>query len=199
MDDKGYIYITSTGYDPELGWDLKDPDLNDPPTLGACMPNIREQVVPGDHIFVVSGKIPQVSQFVMGGFEVAEKLKSMVEAYWRFPSLRLRKGDDGQILGNIVISADGKQHPLDTHRTFNFEKRIRNYVIGKDPIALRSSEEIDLGRKESLPVLQEVLGKKGDRPIKVIGRWSRLDKGQITLIRDWLEDLRIRADVGRMA
>lgn len=196
MDSKGYIYITSSGFDPELGMGLSDPHFGDPPTLGACMPNIREQVGTGDHIFVISGKVPQASQLVMGGFEVAEKLNSMVEAYWRFPSLRLHKDSDGHITGNIIVSPDGYQHSLDSHRPFNFERRIKNYVIGKNPIVLRSSEEMDLGRQETLPILREVLGKKGESPIKVVGRWSRLDKKQIIMIRDWLEDLRVRADAG---
>jgi len=36
---KGYMYITSTGYDPERGKSINDPYLGDVPTLGACMPN----------------------------------------------------------------------------------------------------------------------------------------------------------------
>ncbi len=36
MTIKGYIYITSTGYDPEHGKSLKDPYLGDVPTLGGC-------------------------------------------------------------------------------------------------------------------------------------------------------------------
>ena len=199
MEEKGYMYIAATGFDPEHGRDLEDPYLNDTPTLGACMPNIREQVVQGDHIFVVSGKVQQASQLVLGGFEVAEKLDSMLDAYARFPALRLHEGIDGLKRGNIVILPDGRQHPLDRHNPETFQRRIKNYVVGRNLIALKSHEEITLGRKETLPVLREVLGKEGASPIKVIGRWSKLDKGQIITIRDWLEDLKIRADLGRVA
>ena len=199
MERKGYIYITSTGYDPEHGKDLEDPYLGDTPTLGACMTNIREQVVPGDHIYVVSGKVRQDSQLVLGGFEVAEKLSSMLEAYDRFPELRLHYGSDGRKWGNIVITADGNQHPLDSHNPDTFERRIKNYVVGKNLIALRSKEEIELGRRETLPVLQSILGREGDSPIKVIGRCSKLNTGQIVTLRDWLEDLKVRADLGRIA
>ncbi len=199
MEHKGYIYITSTGYDPEHGKDVEDPYLGNSPTLGACMTNIRDRVVPGDHIFVVSGKVRQDSQLVLGGFEVAEKLSSMLEAYDRFPELRLHYESDGQRRGNIVIDADGNQHPLDSHNPDTFNRRIKNYVVGKNLIALRSKEEIALGRRETLPVLRSVLGREGDRPIKVIGRWSKLSTGQIVVLRDWLEDLKVRADLGRTA
>ena len=72
---KGYIFITSSGYDPERGKHLKDPFLDgDVGSLGACMPNIRKRVQPGDHIFVVSGRIKEAPQYVVGGFEVQEKM-----------------------------------------------------------------------------------------------------------------------------
>ena len=50
---------------------------------------------------------------------------------------------------------------------------------------------------ETLPVIREVLGRDGLMPINVIGRCSRLGEDQVLLIRDWLEDLKIRADSGR--
>src|SRR4051812_9692957 len=121
---KGYIYITSSGYDPEKGKNLKDPYLGEPPTLGACMPNVRRQVVPGDQIFVISGKIADAPQYIVGGFEVAEKIDALA-AYRRFPNLRLRQLDDGQVEGNIIVTSQGAQHPLDTHSTFT--SRIQNY------------------------------------------------------------------------
>jgi hypothetical protein len=165
MTIKGYIYITSTGYDPEHGKSLKDPYLGDVPTLGACMPNIRRQVSPGDHIFVVSGKIPGAQQTVMGGFEVAEKLESMNMAFDRFPALRLHRGEDGQLRGNIIVTAEGKQHPLDTHSSESFQERIKNYIIGRAPVVIRTAAEIAQGRVETLPVLREVLGRDGRNPI----------------------------------
>ena len=199
MSIKGYIYITSTGYDPEHGKDLEDPYLEGVPTLGACMPNIRRQVLPGDHVFVVSGRVPQASQLMLGGFEVAEKLVSMLDAYHRFPSLRLHRGNDGQKRGNIIVLPDGKQHPLDNHSPDTFRERIKNYVVGRNPIALKTDNEISLGRRETLPILRQVLGKAGPTPIKVIGRWSKLDKDQAFFIRDWLSDLKARADDWRIA
>lgn len=199
MAIKGYIYITSTGYDPEHGKDLEDPYLEGLPTLGACMPNIRRQVVPGDHVFVVSGKVPQAPQLVLGGFEVAEKLASMVEAYYRFPSRHLRRATDGRRLGNIICFPDGSQHSLDTHNPDTFSERTKNYIVGRNPVSLRTDREIYLGRHETLPVLQQVLRKDGPTPIKVIGRWSKLDREQVVFIRDWLIDLKARADAWRTA
>ena len=69
----GKIFITSSGYDPQLGRHVKDPYLGPNASLGACRPDFRRQVNKGDHIFVISGKLPNVRQFVMGGFEVAAK------------------------------------------------------------------------------------------------------------------------------
>lgn len=40
----GKIFITRSGYDPQLGKHVKDPYLGDCPTLGACRPDIRKQL-----------------------------------------------------------------------------------------------------------------------------------------------------------
>jgi len=85
----GKIYITRHGYDPEKGKLVKDPYLGPSHTLGACRPDIRKTLHRGDHIFVISGKIPDSSQFVMAGFEIESKIPA-VEAYRLFPELRLR-------------------------------------------------------------------------------------------------------------
>lgn len=69
----GKIFITSTGYDPELGKAVSDPYLGDPPTLGACRPDIRKKLQIDDHIFVISGKVQGHSQFIMAAFQVDEK------------------------------------------------------------------------------------------------------------------------------
>jgi hypothetical protein len=185
--NKGYMYITSTGYDPERGKAINDPYLGDVPTLGACMPNIRRAVVPGDHIFLVSGSIRDVQQFVVAGFEVAEKIEAD-EAYERFPRLRLHIDKNGNKRGNIILDKRGKQSPLDSHD--GFENRIHNYIVGRDPIVLTQPGEIVRGRAETMAVLHEVFSKEGLAPINVIGRCSRLDENQINQIRNWL--LRIK-------
>lgn len=40
----GKIFITRTGYDPQLGKHVKDPYLGPCPTLGACRPDVRKQL-----------------------------------------------------------------------------------------------------------------------------------------------------------
>ena len=120
----GKIFITRSGYDPQVGKHVKDPYLGDQPTLGACRPDIRQKLTSGDHIFVVSGKTVGVEQFVMGGFEVESKIPATA-AYKLFPEQRLRLRDDGQLSGNIIVDAAGKQHPLDDHSSF--DKRIVRY------------------------------------------------------------------------
>jgi hypothetical protein len=186
---KGYIYTTRGGFDPERGKKLKDPYLGDQPTLGACMPNIRRQVVQGDHIFLVSGKIKDVSQFVMAGFEVAERLDAMI-AYDLYPQHRLRQLENGEITGNIIITAKGKQHPLDTHDPTTFASRIKNYVTGRDPLVLTSPREIQSGRDDTNYVLSYVLGKKGRSPKEIMGRCSKLDERQIRELRDWMASIK---------
>jgi hypothetical protein len=180
---KGYIYITSTGYDSEKGKPINDPYLGDTPTLGACMPNVRRRVVPGDHIFLISGRIPQVQQFIVGGFEVAEKLHA-TEAYALFPKLRVHLDKNGEKIGNIIVDSNGKQNPLDTHD--GFDQRVEDYIVGRNPIVLAQPSEIARGRIETMDILRKVLHKDGTAPINVVGRWSRLDEAQIEEIRRWL-------------
>ena len=187
---KGYLFITRSGYDPQRGKHIKDPYLGDTPTLGACRTNIRRYVTEGDHIFVVSGKIKKVPQYVIGGFEVAEKLNA-IAAYHRYPHLRLRELGDGQLDGNIIVNSKGKQHYLDNHSSF--ERRIEDYIVGRDPVVLTSDNEIDNGRQETLEVLRTVLSKTGDSPFNMIGRgYTKLDEDQIMALRQWL--YRIRAE-----
>lgn len=59
----GKIFITSKGYDPQLGKHVNDPYLGPEASLGACRPDFRRQVKKGDHLFVISGKLPNVRQF----------------------------------------------------------------------------------------------------------------------------------------
>ena len=94
---KGYIYSMFAGADPGKGWVLTDPIFQPKPTLGACVTNIRRLVVPGDYIFVVSGRIPDVRQYVVGGFRVEQKIDALA-AYKQFPENRLRESERGVLL-----------------------------------------------------------------------------------------------------
>jgi hypothetical protein len=189
---QGVVFITRSGYDPEKGKHIKDPYLGSIPSFGACRPDIRRRVVPGDHVFLISGKVQEsVQQFVIGGFSVSEKL-DVLKAYSRFPEQRLHTRSDGQLTGNVVIDPSGEQHALDTHKAETFSKRIENYIVGKDPIALVTPREIERGRQETLGVLQRVLGKSGDSPIKVVGRWgSWLTEEQVGFVRAWLQSIKL--------
>jgi hypothetical protein len=184
---KGYAFITSSGYDPEKGKNVKDPYLGPTPTLGACMPNIRRWVVPGDHIFVISGKLPGIPQYIIGGFEVADKIDA-IAAYKMFPDLRLHLRGDGQIGGNIIVTSGGKQHPLDEHKSF--ANRIKNYVVGRDPLALTAPHEIATGRAESVEILRAVFERFGTTPYNIIGRCSKLNEKQVREIREWLRSVK---------
>jgi hypothetical protein len=184
----GKIFITRSGYDPQLGKHVKDPYLGPCPTLGACRPDIRKQLERGDHIFVISGKIPELNQFVMGGFEIESKVPA-IEAYRMFPDLRLRRLDDGQLTGNIIVTADGRQHELDDHNSF--DQRIKNYVVGTNLISLTTQDEISEGRRQTLDALRDILQKKGDSPFDIVGRFgTRLTEKQVIQLREWLEALK---------
>jgi hypothetical protein len=186
---KGYTYIVSTGYDPEKGRHVKDPYLGEIPTMGACMPNIRKRLEPGDFIFPVSGKIKGINQFIMGGFEVAEIIDA-TQAYKRFPEQHLRKREDGQLDGNIIFDEKGNVHPLDTHK--NAAARRENYIVGNgNSIVLRTSEEIARGRAKTMEIFQLLFGKSGQKPIDILGRGGRkLDEQQIADLIKLLQSLK---------
>src|SRR5882762_8162301 len=90
----GKIFITQSGYDPELGRQVKDPYLGPQPTFGACRPDIRRQLTVGDHIFVISGKIKGANQFVLGGLEILSKIDAR-DAYRQIPEQRLKLAKNG--------------------------------------------------------------------------------------------------------
>jgi len=182
----GKIFVTTSGYDPEKGKDVKDPYLGPTPSLGACRPDIRRQLEIGDQIFVVSGKVRNVDQFVIGGFEIAEKI-SVLEAHERFPDQRLRMGDDGQVTGNVIVDASGKQHELDHHPKKRFDKRIENYVVGCNPMVLATSEEVAEGRRRTLEILRDVFDLKGNSIRELLGRCRSMTEEQVLKLRDHLE------------
>src|SRR5262245_28408577 len=103
---KGYIYTMFAGADPGRGWRLTDPIFGKVPTLGACVPNVRRAVAIGDYVFNISGRVPGVRQYVVGGFEVDEKISALA-ALSRFPENKQLRLDDGTLQGNIIVNSDG--------------------------------------------------------------------------------------------
>jgi hypothetical protein len=185
----GKIFVTGSGCDPVVGKHIKDPYLGPQPSLGACRPDFRRQVQKGDHIFVVSGKVRDFSQVVLGGFEVVEKI-SAIEAYERFPEQRLRLLPNGEVTGNVVVSAEGKQHALDHHDRSTFGRRIENYLVGANPIALLTPEEIEEGRLWTLEILQEVFEKKGNSIREIMGRGRNMTEIQVDKLRKLLDEVK---------
>jgi hypothetical protein len=186
----GKIFITRSGYDPQLGRHVKDPYLGDKPTLGACRPDVRRQLKVGDHIFVISGKVPVAPQFVMAGFEIELKIDAK-EAFKLFPEHRLRMRSDGQLTGNVIVNDGGMQHELDNHS--GFDRRIPNYVVGTNLVSLRTDEEIAAGRAETLLALREILGKDGNSPHEIVTRFgTTLSEKQVIALRDWLASIKAK-------
>lgn len=186
---KGYVFV-SPGSDPGLGKPLADPIFGKRTTMGACRPDLRRLVRPGDHIFVVSGSSRGVSQYIIGGFAVDEKIDALV-AHARFPEHRLRM-EDGIKEGNIIVDEEGRHHPLDHHS--NFERRIRNYIVGRDQVFLQRPAEVDLGRDRTLEILREAFDKPwAHRVREIIGRNARLNEKQIAKIRSALREIKAEA------
>ncbi len=190
----GKIFVTSSGYDPEKGKDVKDPYLGKNPSLGACRPDFRERLQKGDHIFVVSGKVWNVNQFVIGGFEIDEKI-SAIAAYERFPEQRLSLLPDGQVSGNIIVDDYGRQHELDHHD--QFARRIENYIVGRNPIALLTLEEMAEGRRQTLEILRDVFGIKGNSIRELMGRNRNLSEKQVEKLRNHLDAVKKAASQTR--
>lgn len=186
---KGYIYTMYRGADPGFGWGMTDPIFGKVPTLGACMPNIRRLVVPGDWIFTISGRVDGVQQYCVGGFQVREKIHAL-EAFQRFPEKRLKMRQDGTVSGNIIVNSKGEHHKLDDHD--NFASRVENYIVGKNPLELRTTQQIEDGRAETMDVLQDVFDADGSQPSDILGRWRRVDADQIEILSGWLRDIRGR-------
>jgi hypothetical protein len=185
-----YIYTLYEKADPSRGWIMNDPIFEGSrPTLGACVPNLRSAVRQGDWIFAVSGRMKGEKQFVVGGFKVVEKIDQLA-AYDRFPENRLRRAENGQLVGNVIVDANGEQHPEDTHD--NFANRIKNYLVGGEPVFLTEPKAFEIAKEETLPVLSRILGKEGARVFDLIGRQRKLTDEQSEELRSWLESVRSR-------
>jgi hypothetical protein len=110
-------------------------------------------------------------------------------AYTRFPENRQHAGPDGKPLGNVIVLEDGSRNPIDYHK--NFENRVDNYIIGRDPIMLETPEEIRRGRAETVTALNEIFQTKGDTVFKIIGRGGRrLNENQVEQMRQWLSGIK---------
>lgn len=187
MGIKGYIYTMFKGADPGEGWDMTDPIFGKVTTMGACRPDIRRVVEPGDQIFVISGRVEGVQQYVVGGFAVGEKTTQLA-AYGKFPQNRQWRDQDGTLHGNVIVMPDGTQNPEDYHT--KFENRVDNYIVGRDPVVLETPDEIRRGREETLDTLKKIFKRDGKRVFDIIGRSRRLSGDQIEQVRRWLSGIK---------
>ena len=177
------------GADPAVGWKMTDPIYGKTPTLGACMPNIRKAVEKGDYIFSISGRVKDIQQYIVGGFKVDEKINAL-SAYERIPENRMRISPDGKLEGNIIIDEKGNHLEIDYHS--NHEKRIENYIIGKDAIVINDESEVKKAREETLSFLNNLFSKNEDSISKIVARWRKLNEGQIDELLTWMGDIKKR-------
>lgn len=188
-----YIFV-SPGSDPGAGLPLVDPILSSPrPTMGTCRPDLRRMVRPGDHIFVVSGSRGSTfRQYVIGGMQIDGKLQDQIEALRQIPENALTF-NGVQKSGNIIALPDGSQHPRDRHT--NFENRIKNYILGSNPVMLETQQEVALGRERSVDILSDLFARSGSRIQQVMGRSRKLSDAQALRLRQALEDIKREARV----
>lgn len=184
-----YVYITSSGTDPGAGSVLDDPLFGPVPTLGACVPNLRRHVTRGDWMFVVSGRRSNLQQYLIGGLRVAEKI-SAIAAYQRFPEYRMRRQEDGTVVGNVPVNEFGEKHELDGHPNDGFDRRIENYLVGDRAVQLVGDAEIALGRERTLNFLSDLRAKRANRIFDAIGRASRLNDGEVERMLAWFDDVK---------
>ena len=76
---------------------------------------------------------------------------------------------------------------LDHHEKETFGERIENYLVGTNPIALLTLEEIAEGREQTLDILREVFDMKGDSIRDLMGRGRNMTEEQVLKLRALLE------------
>lgn len=160
--------------------------------MGTCRPDLRRMVKPGDHIFVISGSLGRTHrQYVIGGMEVDTKLRDQIEALEAHPENALNF-DGRQKSGNIIVTAEGVQHPRDNHS--NFKERIKNYVEGRNAVVLQSAREVELGRERSVDILADIFDRVGSiRMQQIVGRHRKLSDEQADRLRRALLDIKREA------
>lgn len=83
----------------------------------------------------------------------------------------------------------GNQHRLDSH--LSFERRIENYIVGRNPLVIAAPKAIARGREGTLRELSRILGREGKSPFRMLGRGAnKLDQQQVKALRHWLEIIR---------
>jgi hypothetical protein len=153
-------------------------------------------VKPGDHIFVISGSRGRsIPQYVIGGMQIDRKLDDQLEALRRRPENAVRF-DGKRRTGNIIALPDGTQHPLDEHDKRDrekFEGRIKNYILGKDPVVLETPKEVEIGRDRSVRILSNIFDVPGHRMQQVAGHGRKLSPGQVDQLLRALDDIKREA------
>lgn len=191
-----YIFV-SPGSDPGAGLALVDPMLSSKkPSMGTCRPDLRRMVRPGDHIFVISGSRGRtIPQYVIGGMQIDKKLDDQLEALRHCPENMLRR-DGNQRVGNIIALPDGTQNQLDNHDKRDqekFENRIKNYILGKNVVMLKTPREVEIGRNRSVSILSNIFDVPGHRMQQVVGRGRKLSNAQVDQLLRALDDIKREA------
>lgn len=98
------------------------------------------------------------------------------------------KDEEGNLAGNIIVDANGNHLPYDYHD--KFEKRLENYVIGRNALSFETLDEMSKAKNETIDILNEIFHKKEDSVSKIIGRCRKLDESQIKDLLAWMNKIK---------
>jgi len=127
--------------------------------------------------------------------QIDKKLDDQLEALRHRPENALRF-DGKQRAGNIIALPDGTQHPRDDHDKRDrdkFESRIKNYILGKNPVMLETPREVEIGRDRSVGILSNIFDLPGHRMQQVVGRGRKLSNVQVDQLLRALDDIKREA------
>jgi len=170
------------------GWIDNDPYFwTQPPTWGICRNDLRRKVSPEDTIIFVLPKHGKHPQMILGYIKIKEIIKHE-EAYSR-KNLKSKLMGNKNPNGNIIVDQNGNYNRFDggAHKHM-FDKVKERYAVGyKDKSKMLSKEQIERLAPSFLSKLQEITGKKGNRPIDIITRYGlELSEAQIDQLVVWV-------------
>jgi hypothetical protein len=127
--------------------------------------------------------------------EIDQRLEDQLEALRHRPENALRF-DGKERAGNIIALPDGTQDPRDDHDKRDREKfasRIKNYILGKNPVILETPKEVEIGRDRSVGILSNIFDVPGHRMQQVVGRGRKLSHAQVDQLLRALGDIKREA------
>ena len=70
---------------------------------------------------------------------------------------------------------------------------MKNYILGKNPVMLETSKEVEIGRDRSVGILSKVFDVPGHRMQQIVGRGRKLAHAQVDQLLRALDDIKREA------